>query len=67
MYVGGMTVLAGMALIFALDWLVLLMVPAAFVLHHGIVSREEQYLLRKFGDEYRNYRAKAPRYLPLIS
>jgi protein-S-isoprenylcysteine O-methyltransferase Ste14 len=66
MYVGGMTVLAGIALISALDWLVLLMIPAAFVLHHGIVSREEQYLLRKFGDEYRNYRAKAPRYLPLI-
>jgi len=66
MYVGGMTVLAGIALIFALDWLVLLMVPATFVLHHGIVSREERYLLRKFGDEYRSYRAKAPRYLPLI-
>jgi protein-S-isoprenylcysteine O-methyltransferase Ste14 len=66
MYVGGMTALAGLALIFALDWLVLLMIPAAFVLHHGIVSREEQYLLRKFGDEYRRYRAQAPRYLPLI-
>ena len=66
MYVGGMTVLAGLALLFALDWLVLLMIPAAFVLHHGIVSREEQYLLRKFGDEYRTYRDKAPRYLPLI-
>jgi protein-S-isoprenylcysteine O-methyltransferase Ste14 len=66
MYVGGMTVLAGIALIAALDWLALLMIPAAFVLHHGIISREEQYLLRKFGDEYRSYRAKAPRYLPLI-
>jgi protein-S-isoprenylcysteine O-methyltransferase Ste14 len=66
MYVGGMTALAGLALIFALDWLVLLMIAAAFVLHHGIVSREEQYLLRKFGDEYRRYRAHAPRYLPLI-
>ena len=52
MYVGGMMVLAGIALFLALDWLVLLMIPAAFVLHHGIVSREEQYLLRKFGDEY---------------
>jgi len=66
MYVGGMTVLAGIALIFALDFLALLMIPAGFVLHHGIVSREEQYLQRKFGDQYRSYRAKAPRYLPLI-
>ena len=66
MYVGGMTALAGVALIFALDWLVLLMVPAAVVLHLGIVSREEQYLDRKFGDEYRSYKAQAPRYLPFV-
>ena len=67
MYVGGMKALAGVALIFALDWLVVLMIPAAFVLHHGIVTREEQYLLRKFGDEYQSYRATAPRYLPLLN
>ena len=66
MYVGGMTALAGIALIFALDWLVLLMVPAAVVLHLGVVSREEQYLDRKFGDDYRSYRAQAPRYLPFV-
>ena len=66
MYVGGMTALAGIALIFALDWLLLLMVPAAVVLHLGIVRREEQYLDRKFGDEYRSYSAQAPRYVPFI-
>ncbi len=66
MYVGGMTALAGVALIFALDWLALLMVPAAVVLHLGIVSREEQYLDRKFGDDYRSYKAQAPRYLPFV-
>jgi protein-S-isoprenylcysteine O-methyltransferase Ste14 len=66
MYVGGMMALAGIALIFALDWLVVLMVPAAFVLHLGIVRREEQYLARKFGAEYRSYQAQAPRYLPFI-
>ena len=66
MYVGVMTVLGGIALIFALDWLLLLMIPAAFVLHLGIVSREEQYLERKFGEEYRRYRARSPRYVPFI-
>jgi len=66
MYVGGMTALAGIAMIFALDWLVLLMIPAAFVLHLGIIRPEEQYLDRKFGDEYRSYNGQAPRYLPFI-
>jgi protein-S-isoprenylcysteine O-methyltransferase Ste14 len=66
MYVGGMTVLGGIALIVALDWLVLLMIPAAFVLHLGIVSREEQYLEHKFGEEYRRYKARSPRYVPFI-
>jgi protein-S-isoprenylcysteine O-methyltransferase Ste14 len=66
MYVGGMTVLGGIALIFTLDWLLLLMIPAALVLHLGIVSREEQYLERKFGEEYRRYKARSPRYVPFI-
>jgi len=55
-----------LAMIFALDWLVLLMIPAAFVLHLGIIRPEEQYLDRKFGDEYRSYKGQAPRYLPFI-
>jgi protein-S-isoprenylcysteine O-methyltransferase Ste14 len=66
MYVGGMTALAGVALIFALDWLILLMIPAALILHIGIVSREERYLARKFGEEYRSYKTQAPRYVPFI-
>lgn len=66
MYVGGMTALVGIALILTLDWLMLLMIPAAIVLHYGIISREERYLAQKFGDEYRRYMAQAPRYLPFI-
>jgi protein-S-isoprenylcysteine O-methyltransferase Ste14 len=66
MYVGGMTALAGIAPIFSLDWLILLMIPAACILHIGIVSREERYLARKFGEEYRSYEAQVPRYMPFI-
>ena len=52
----------GVALIFALDWLVLLIVLSAFILHFGVVRREEQYLERKFGDQYRQYKLQVPRY-----
>jgi len=63
MYVGGLPLMIGLAVVFALDWLPLLMVPAAFVLHFGIVRREERYLIGKFGEEYRRYCAQVPRYL----
>jgi protein-S-isoprenylcysteine O-methyltransferase Ste14 len=63
MYVGGTFLMIGIALIFALDWLLLLLVPSVLILHFGVVMREERYLERKFGDEYRQYKASVPRYL----
>ena len=32
------------------------------VLHFGVVKREERYLEAKFGDAYRHYKARVPRY-----
>ncbi|MGB8896882.1 MAG: hypothetical protein WCD13_21625 [Pseudolabrys sp.] len=32
------------------------------VLHFGVVKREERYLEQKFGDAYRQYRDRVPRY-----
>ena len=65
MYVGGAPLMIGIAIVFALDWLPLLMVPAALVGHFGIVRREEQYLETKFGAAYRGYMARVPRYVGL--
>jgi protein-S-isoprenylcysteine O-methyltransferase Ste14 len=62
MYVGGSLVLLGIAIGFALDWVLLLLVVSLPVLHYGIILREERYLERKFGDEYRRYKATVPRY-----
>ena len=62
LYTGGTLVMFGIALIFALDWLVLLIVPSALVLHFGVVSREEKYLEQKFGDKYRRYKISVARY-----
>ena len=62
MYVGGIGMLAGIAILIASDWLLALLVPAALLLHYGVVLREERYLERKFGESYRQYKATVPRY-----
>jgi protein-S-isoprenylcysteine O-methyltransferase Ste14 len=64
-YVGGGFVLVGVALTFALDWVLLLFVPSMLLLHFGIILPEERYLERKFGDEYRRYKASVARYVRL--
>jgi protein-S-isoprenylcysteine O-methyltransferase Ste14 len=67
MYTGGAPVMVGIALIFALDWLPLLMIPSWLTLHYGVVRREEEYLQRKFGDDYKRYRAQVPRYFGFVT
>ena len=62
MYVGLMLLVAGIGLALASDWTLVLLVPTALVLHHGVVLREERYLEAKFGEEYRRYKASVPRW-----
>ncbi len=62
LYTGGTLVMLGIALFFALDWLFLLIAPSLCILHFGVVRREEQYLERKFGEQYRQYKSQVPRY-----
>jgi protein-S-isoprenylcysteine O-methyltransferase Ste14 len=40
-----------------------LLAPMILILQRGIVLREEQYLLQKFGAEYEAYRSRVPRWL----
>jgi len=63
LYVGVSIALCGVALVFALDWVLVLIVPACILLHFAVVRREERYLEQKFGDAYRAYVARVPRYL----
>lgn len=62
LYTGGTLVMLGIAFLFALDWLVLLIVPSVLVLHFGVVRNEERYLEGKFGDAYRRYKTSVARY-----
>jgi hypothetical protein len=44
----------------ALDLVLLLLLLSLPLVHCGIILREERYLERKFGDEYRRYKTKIP-------
>jgi protein-S-isoprenylcysteine O-methyltransferase Ste14 len=67
MYVSLMLLVAGIAIALASDWTLVMLVPAALMLHFGVVKREERYLEAKFGETYREYVRKVPRYgLPMI-
>lgn len=62
MYVGGTLVLAGLSIALASDWMLVLTILLVPVIHYGVVKREERYLAAKFGDAYRDYMARVPRY-----
>jgi protein-S-isoprenylcysteine O-methyltransferase Ste14 len=62
MYVGLIMGLAGLSVLLASDWTLVMTVVVAPVLHFGVVKREERYLEAKFGDAYRGYKARVPRY-----
>jgi protein-S-isoprenylcysteine O-methyltransferase Ste14 len=62
MYAGGLLVLAGLSILLASDWMMVLTILSAPLLHYGVILREERYLAGKFGDAYRRYQAAVPRY-----
>lgn len=62
LYSGGSLMMFGIALVFAIDWLFVLIPPSLLILHFGVVTREEDYLERKFGDRYRRYKLEVARY-----
>jgi protein-S-isoprenylcysteine O-methyltransferase Ste14 len=62
MYVGGNCLLAGIAIALASDWMLVLLVASSFLMHFGVVLREERYLEARFGDAYRDYKASVSRY-----
>lgn len=43
-------------------WILLMILPALIVLHYGVISREERYLEKKFGNEYLQYKNRVRRW-----
>jgi protein-S-isoprenylcysteine O-methyltransferase Ste14 len=62
MYVGLTLILAGLSVALASDWILVMTVVFTVVIHFGVVKREERYLEARFGDAYRAYKGRVPRY-----
>jgi protein-S-isoprenylcysteine O-methyltransferase Ste14 len=62
-YLGFVLILAGLSLIFSLDWGLILVPVLALALHYGVVIREETYLAAKFGQPYRDFMARTRRWI----
>lgn len=63
MYVALLMLAAGISLLCNSVWMLIGLVPAALVLRFGVIAREEHYLERKFGEEYRRYLGRVRRWL----
>lgn len=55
LYLGGVCILVGIALVVNLPWVLVLLVPALVTCHYVLIVPEERYLAAKFGAEYRRY------------
>ena len=62
-YLGQALVVGGLALLLNAPWVLLAVLPALLVVRYGVIAREEQYLDRRFGEEYRRYRLHVRRWL----
>jgi len=63
MYLSFLLLYLGVAFIFNIEWFAVLFPILIAALHYGVIKREESYLERKFGDEYRVYLSRVRRWL----
>jgi len=63
MYIALTLAYLGAAVVVNTVWPVMLLPGLLLVMQWGVVSREERYLERRFGDEYRRYQARVRRWL----
>jgi protein-S-isoprenylcysteine O-methyltransferase Ste14 len=61
-YVGMFLIYGGICAAALSPWMSVLALPLAVTLRYGVVAREEAYLERRFGDAYRDYRARVRRW-----
>ena len=62
-YIGFVIFYFGLAIMLTSAWMLMLLIPVLIILQRGVVEREEAYLQAKFGEAYRKYLARVPRWL----
>ena len=62
-YIGMSFLYAGIGIAARSPWVLVLALPLVVILRHGVVAREEAYLERRFGEAYRDYKARVRRRL----
>lgn len=62
-YLGMFLLYGGIGIAAQSPWILILTLPLAILVRYGVVSREEAYLERRFGDAYRDYKALVRRWL----
>jgi protein-S-isoprenylcysteine O-methyltransferase Ste14 len=62
-HLGMFLVYGGIGVAASSPWTLILSPPLAITIRYGVVAREEAYLERRFGDAYRDYTARVPRWL----
>lgn len=53
----------GLAIAAGSAWAIMLLIPLLVVMNIGVISKEERYLEREFGDAYRAYKSRVRRWL----
>ena len=61
-YLGLFLIYGGIGVAAGSPWIPILTLPLALIIRYGVVAREETYLERRFGDAYRDYRARVRRW-----
>jgi protein-S-isoprenylcysteine O-methyltransferase Ste14 len=62
-YLGMFLLYGGIGVAAQSPWTLMLTLPLAVTMRYGVVAREEAYLAGRFGDAYRDYRARVGRWL----
>ena len=62
-YLGMFLIYGGIGMAVRGPWILILALPLAITIRYGVVAREEAYLERRFGDAYRDYKARVRRWL----
>ena len=63
LYLGGILLLAGIALTFNAPWVFILLIPSMVACHYILIAPEERYLAAKFGEQYCMYAATVHRWI----